>query len=198
MYHFFSYLSRLKFIDRWSLMRCVQRENVQEHSHQVAVIAHALALIKNKYFDGQVDCHRICALALYHDATEVLTGDLPTPVKYFNREMRSAYQEIEAHAAKKLISLLPESLQEEYVKLISISDEEKQAKEIIKDADILCAYIKCLEERSAGNNEFSRAQKSIEEKIKFISQKPEVNFFIKNFVPSFTKTLDEMSDPLST
>ena len=196
MFHFFSYISRLKLIDRWSLMRCVQRENVQEHSLQVAVIAHALALIKLKKYGGKTSPDRVALLAIFHDCTEVLTGDLPTPVKYFNGEIRDAYRAIEKHATEQLLALLPEDLRSEYKPLLTISDEEKEARDIVKAADVLCAYIKCLEERAAGNQEFSRAQKTIEKKLETISNQPEVEYFLKNFVPSFTLTLDEISNPL--
>lgn len=186
----------MKFIDRWSLMRCTHRENVQEHSLQVAVVAHALALIKNKYFAGKVLPDRVALLAIFHDATEVLTGDLPTPVKYFNGEIREAYKAIEGHAIDQLLLLLPEDLRKEYQNLLEIADDEKEAKTLIKAADTLCAYIKCLEEKSTGNHEFSRAQKSIEEKLNVYRHMPEVDYFIRNFVPSFNLTLDEISTPL--
>ena len=196
MFHFFAYLARMKLIDRWSLMRCLQRENVQEHSLQVAVVAHALALIKNKKFGGKLNPERIALLAIFHDATEVLTGDMPTPVKYFSPELREAYKAIEGHAANQLLKLLPEELQPEYRGLLGHSPEEAEAHQLIKAADTLCAYIKCLEEKSAGNNEFSKAERTIVEKVEKLRVCPEVDYFIKNFVPSFTLTLDEMSQPL--
>jgi 5'-deoxynucleotidase len=158
-FHFFAYLSRMKLIDRWSLMRSTQRENVQEHSLQVAVIAHAIALIKNKFYAGQVNADRVAVLAIFHDATEVLTGDLPTPVKYFSKNIHSAYQEIEGFAVDQLVSLLPEDFREEYRKLLLTSEDEQEMKEIIKAADTISAYLKCLEEQAAGNHEFSRAKK---------------------------------------
>lgn len=192
-FHFFSYLSRMKLIDRWSLMRCTQRENVQEHSLQVAIIAHALTLIKNKYFNGNLSPEKIALFAVFHDATEVLTGDLPTPVKYFNPEIRNAYQEIESNAANQLLKLLPEEFRMDYKKLLLI--DEPDVKEIIKAADTLAAYIKCIEEEAAGNKEFSLAKKTIGEKLNAIRTKPEVDYFIKNFIPSFSLTLDEISKP---
>lgn len=193
-FHFFSYVSRLKLIDRWSLMRCVQRENVQEHSHQVAVVAHALAVIKNKYFGGQVNADRICAMALYHDATEVITGDLPTPVKYFNPQIREAYQELEGHAADQLLKLLPQDLQPDFAPLVHSDQADPETRQILKSADTLCAYLKCLEERAAGNSEFRKAEKALFEKLEQARKYPEVNYFIEQFVPSFTLTLDEMSE----
>ena len=196
MFHFYAYLARMKLIDRWSLMRCTSRENVQEHSLQVAVIAHGLALVKNKYFGGKISPERVALLALFHDATEVLTGDLPTPVKYFSGEIRDAYRAIEGHAATQLLSLLPVDLKDDYKNLLTVSDSEQEAEQLIKAADTICAYTKCLEERAAGNHEFSRAEKTIGEKLNELRKQPEVDYFMKQFVPSFTLTLDELSQPL--
>lgn len=195
MSHFFAYLSRMKLIDRWALMRCTQKENVQEHSLQVAIVAHALALIKNKHFGGSIDADRVALLAVFHDATEVLTGDLPTPVKYFSPELRAAYGAIEEHAASQLVRLLPEDLRKEYQSLLVIPPAEHEARDLIKAADTLCAYIKCLEEAAAGNHEFSGAKKTIEAKVQALKSRPEVDYFVKNFVPSFSLSLDEMSRP---
>src|SRR4029079_14571381 len=125
MFHFFAYLARMKLIDRWSLMRCTQKENVQEHSLQVAVISHALALIKNKHFGGDLNAERVALYAICHDATEVLTGDLPTPVKYFSGELRDAYKAIEGHAVAQLLRLLPNELREDYLPLLTIPEAEK-------------------------------------------------------------------------
>lgn len=196
MSHFFAYLSRMKLIDRWSLMRCTQRENIQEHCLQVAMVAHALALIKNKFFNGQLNPDRIAVYAMFHDAPEVLTGDMPTPVKYFNGEIRSAYRAIEDHATEQLVGLLPESLRPEYRGLLAVPEDEREAHDLLKVADVLCAYMKCLEERSAGNPEFSRAQKAIEAKLTPWLERPEVKYFTDTFLPSFSLTLDEISEPL--
>lgn len=179
-------------------MRCTERENVQEHSLQVAMVAHALAVIKNKFFGGQINPEKVALYALYHDATEVLTGDMPTPVKYFNAEIRSAYQNIENHSADQLLKLLPPELREDYESLLKIPDDAKEEKALIKAADSLCAYIKCLEELSAGNSEFSRAKKTIENKVLTLKQRPEVEYFLNKFVPGFSLTLDEISQPLET
>jgi 5'-deoxynucleotidase len=197
-FHFFSYISRMKLIDRWSLMRCTQRENVQEHSLQVAIIAHALTLIKNKYFAGQLSPEKIALYALYHDSSEVLTGDLPTPIKYHSEEIRNAYQEIESNAVEQLLKLLPNDLRPDYRNLLSIPEEEVEARKIVKAADTISAYIKCLEEEAAGNNEFSRAKKAIGDKLTSFCAQPEVDYFVKNFVPSFSLTLDEISRPFET
>jgi 5'-deoxynucleotidase len=196
MFHFFAYLSRMKLIDRWSLMRCTQRENVQEHSLQVAVIAHALALLKNKRFGGKVNAEKVALHGIFHDASEVLTGDLPTPVKYFSGEIRNAYREIESHAIDQLLKLLPQDLREDYKSLLHAPDDQNEIEEFVKAADVISAYIKCLEEKAAGNPEFARAQKSIEEKLRKYLARPEVEAFMVNFVPSFSLTLDELSRPL--
>jgi 5'-deoxynucleotidase len=193
-HHFLAYVARMKLIDRWSLMRCTQRENVQEHSLQVAVIAHALCLIKNKFYGGQTAPEKVALQAIFHDATEVLTGDLPTPVKYFNEAIREAYNMIEDHAADQLVKLLPEEFKDDYRALLSEGDSE--AKAMIKAADTLAALIKCQEEETAGNHEFSRAKKSIEAKVNELRKRPEVDYFAKNFLPSFSLTLDEISQPL--
>jgi 5'-deoxynucleotidase len=195
-HHFFAYLARMKLIDRWSLMRCTQRENVQEHSLQVAIIAHALCLIKNKYFEGKLSPESVALKAIFHDATEVLTGDLPTPVKYFNPEIRNAYLAIEDHAVAQLMKLLPEEFKQDYQKLLLLGDEETETKAMIKAADTLAAYIKCQEEEAAGNREFSRAKKSIEAKLLELKKRPEVDYFAKHFIPSFSLTLDEISSTL--
>ena len=176
-------------------MRCTQRENVQEHSLQVAIIAHALTLIKNKYFEGKLSAEKVALYAIYHDSTEVLTGDLPTPIKYHNDQIRNAYQEIEGNAVEQLLKLLPDDLKSDYRKLLSIPDDEVQIRKIIKAADTISAYIKCLEEEAAGNNEFSRAKKSIEDKVNSLCASAEVDYFVKHFVPSFSLTLDEISRP---
>lgn len=176
-------------------MRCTERENVQEHSLQVAIIAHALTLIKNKYFEGTLSAEKVALYAIYHDATEVLTGDLPTPIKYQSTEIRNAYQEIEKNAVEQLLKLLPDDLKPDYRNLLMIPDDELQIRKIIKAADTISAYIKCLEEAAAGNNEFSRAKKSIEEKVRTLCSSPEVDYFVKHFIPSFSLTLDEISRP---
>ena len=176
-------------------MRCTQRENVQEHSLQVAMLAHALALIKNKFFGGDLLPERVALHAIYHDATEVLTGDLPTPVKYFNKEIRDAYLEIESNAVGELLRLLPEELRDDFQALLLIPESQVEIKKIVKAADTLAAYIKCLEEEAAGNREFSRARKSIEDKVKGLCALPEVEYFVKQFIPSFSLTLDEISQP---
>ncbi|WMY96004.1 MAG: 5'-deoxynucleotidase [Arsenophonus sp.] len=192
MSYFFAYLSRMKLINRWSLMRNVRTENVSEHSLQVAFIAHALACIKNRKFNGNINAERIAVLAMYHDASEVITGDLPTPIKYHNTKISNEYKKIEKYAQRKLIKMLPEELQQDF--LIILNDEYFSEKEytIIKSADVLCAYLKCLEELSAGNSEFNLAKKRLE-KILTAFYTDEIQYFMKNFVSGFQLSLDEIS-----
>ena len=176
-------------------MRSTQKENVQEHSLQVAVVAHALALIKNKYYGGAINVERIALLSLYHDATEVLTGDLPTPVKYFNPEIRNTYKTIEKYAANQLLGSLPTDFREDYSPLLIETKEDKDLWDLIKASDKICAYIKCLEERAAGNPEFAAAEKTLLKTIESVAT-PEIHYFLETFVPSFSKNIDEMSDDI--
>lgn len=192
MSHFFAYLSRMKLIQRWSLMRNTRIENVQEHSLQVAIVAHALGLIGNKYFDKKYNVEKVALFAIFHDATEVLTGDLPTPVKYFNSDIKAVYKEIESDATKKLLSFLPKDLQIDYEKILTPSDEERELWRLVKGADSICAYTKCLEEQGTGNKEFNRAKIVIEESLRKMKM-PEVDYFMKNFITSFSLSLDDMS-----
>ncbi|MFS2224729.1 5'-deoxynucleotidase [Pantoea sp. B65] len=190
--HFFAHLSRLKLINRWPLMRNVRTENVSEHSLQVAMVAHALALIKNQKFSGQLNAERIAMLALYHDASEVLTGDLPTPVKYYNAQIAHEYKKIEKIAQQKLIEMLPADLQDAFRPLLDEHLHSAEETAIVKQADALCAYLKCLEELSAGNNEFRQAKARLE---KTLDQRrsAEMDYFVAVFVPSFNLSLDEIS-----
>ena len=185
---FYAYLSRLRCIKRWGLMRNAEPENVMEHSWEVAVIAHALALIRNQFFQGQVDANAIATAALFHDASEVLTGDLPTPIKYFSSSLTVAYRQIEAIACEELISMLPDSLQSSYKTLLS--DEQPEGHhQIIKAADTLSAYLKCLAELRAGNLEFKITAGELEQKLK-ATLLPEVTYFMKSFVPDCALPLD--------
>ena len=155
MSHFFAYINRMRFINRWALMRNSYTENIQEHSHQVAVLAHALAVIRNRCFGGCVDEGAVAVAALYHDAPEILTGDLPTPIKYYNPQIRDSYKQVEYVAEDKLLRMLPRELQGDYEGVLRPSDEQVQ--ELVKAADKLSAHIKCLEELKAGNGEFRAA-----------------------------------------
>ena len=191
MSHLFAYLSRMKFIRRWSLMHSTYPENVQEHSLQVALVTHMLAVIRNRLFSGGVNPERAATLALYHDVGEVLIGDLPTPVKYFNPEIKTAYQTIEQTAVHKLFGMLPEELRGDYQPFFKPDEADRDHHELVKAADKLCAYLKCLEEVSAGNQEFSQAEQTLKETVERIDL-PEVRYFLKTFVPSFRLTLDEL------
>ena len=190
MYNFYAFMDRMKYIKRWSLMRSVREENIMEHSQQVATFAHALAVIKNKVFGGNVDAEKCVMYAVYHECGEVMTGDLPTPIKYFNNSIHGAYKSLEDKACDKLLQTLPEELVEDiacYVKPDVNSEEYK----IMKAADRLAAYVKCLEEHRCGNTEFEKAKKSIEKDLISRNQ-PEVEYFMKNFINSFYLTLDEL------
>ena len=189
--HFFAYLSRMRFIRRWGLMRNTHPENIQEHSLRVATIAHALALIRNRLFGGRVDAERTAVLALYHDAGEVLTGDLPAPVKYFNPEIKGAYKAIEAAAAHRLLGMVPDALRAEYEPLFLARERDRPHWELVAAADKLCAYLKCLEEMGAGNTEFAKAEKALRASVEGLDL-PEVRYFLDTFVPSFRLTLDEL------
>jgi 5'-deoxynucleotidase len=190
--HFFAHLSRLKLINRWPLMRNVQPENVSEHTLQVAFVAHVLAVIKNCRFDGHVNAERIALLAMYHDVSEVLTGDLPTPIKYYNPQISYEYKKIEKTAQQKLVEMLPTELQETFRTILDDDYYSEEEKSIVKQADALCAYLKTLEELSAGNNEFKLAKKRLEKTLEE-RKSPEMSYFIDVFVPSFSLSLDEIS-----
>ena len=189
-YNFYAFLDRMKYIRRWSLMRSVREENIMEHSQQVAMLAHALAVINNKVFGGNVNAEKCVMYAVYHECSEVMTGDLPTPIKYFNNSIHGAYKELEDRACDKLLLMLPDEMREElsaYVKPDTVSAEYK----LVKAADRLAAYIKCLEEHRCGNSEFEKAKKSIEEDLNSRNI-PEVRYFMENFISSFNLTLDEL------
>lgn len=191
MNNFFAYMARMKLIRRWSLMKSVTDENIAEHSAQVAQIAHALALIKNRNFGGELNADRIATMALYHETSEVLTGDLPTPIKYYNTEIRNAYREIEGVANEKLIAQLPEELRDDYRVLIEV-DPASYEHRLVKAADKISAYIKCLEELRSGNREFFRAKEALRREIEKYFDLEEVCYFYDTFLDSFKKTLDEL------
>ena len=192
MSHFFAYLSRMRFIGRWGLMHSTRPENIQEHSLRVAMIAHALAVIRNRIFAGGVSPDRLAVLGLYHDAAEVLTGDLPRPVKYFNPEIETSYRRIETVAREKLLGMVPDALRTDYAALFRPQAAAAVEQELVKAADKLCAYMKCLEEVTAGNREFGEAEKTLQQTIEAIDL-PEVRYFVQTFVPSFRLTLDELT-----
>lgn len=191
MFHFYAMLSRMKYINRWGLMHNTREENLCEHSFETAVIAHALAVLRNTRFGGNVNPERAALLALYHDATEILTGDLPTPVKYYNPEIRSAYGEVEKTARKKLLSLLPADLKPGYESILTASGEgDRELLSLVKAADKLSAVIKCMEEKGMGNSEFSKAEISLRRAVAEM-RLPEADCFVEEFLPSYQLTLDE-------
>ena len=190
MYKFFAFLNRMKFIKRWSLMRSVREENIMEHSQQVAIIAHSLALIKNKIYGGTVDVNKVVLLAQYHEVGEVITGDLPTPIKNFNPEIKSAYKDLEKGACEKLIAMLPENLRSEYTEYVMPNENTEEYK-LVKCADRLAAYLKCVEEIRAGNSEFKKAKATIGAELKNL-KRLEVDYYLKEFAPAFDLTLDEL------
>lgn len=189
-FDFYAYMMRMKYIKRWALMRSTSEENIMEHSWEVAVIAHALAIIKNEKFGGSVDEYKTLCLAVYHETSEVVTGDLPTPIKYFNREINSAYKSLEKDANERLIAKLPEELQNRYREFI-LDDSGSEEHKLMKYADRICAYIKCLEELKVGNKEFLKAKESIGKELSDADDEA-VKYFIKNVLPTFSKTLDEL------
>ena len=190
MYNFYAYLSRMKYIERWSLMKSTQRENIMEHSEQVAQLAHALAVIANKIYGKNVDINLCSTLALFHETSEVITGDLPTPIKYYNPQIKASYKEIESIANNKLLSMLPDEFKEEYNKIIE-PDKASYEYKLVKIADKLSAYVKCLEELKVGNKEFLKAEKTIRGELDS-SESLELQYFMKYFLPGFSKTLDEL------
>jgi len=191
MSHFFAYISKMKWIRRWGLMKNTAEENIMEHSWQVAVIAHGLAVIKNEVFHGSVNPEHIAMLALYHETGEVITGDVATPIKYFNPEVKNAIGDLEHLAKKRIYQMLPEELQGAYTPLI-FPDESGEEYQIVKAADRICAYLKCVEELKWGNREFEKAEASIRRDIEKIHRE-EVKYFMSHFAQSFSLTLDELN-----
>lgn len=193
MYHFFAMLSRMKYINRWGLMRNTRSENLSEHSLETAIIAHALAVIGNTRFGKSYDPQRAAALALLHDASEIITGDMPTPVKYHSEEIRKAYAEVESLAVERLVALLPEEFRPYYRELMTMSAPgDGELKLLIKAADRISAAIKCIEERLSGNQDFREAERSTMKLIKDMDL-PEAEYFIGEFLPSYGLTLDEQN-----
>ena len=188
--NFFALISRMQHIQRWSLMRNSIQENIQEHSHMVAVLAHALGVIRRDVFGVACEPEVCATVALYHDASEILTGDLPTPIKYHDAEITEAYRRVEAIACEKLVEMLPAEMRGAFEPLLMGETSEKHH-DIVKAADKMSAYIKCIEERKAGNNEFASAEKQTLSALKAYGMK-EVDYFLEHFMPAFEKTLDEL------
>lgn len=189
---FYAVLSRMKYINRWALMRNLQTESVWEHSYEVAILAHALAVLTNRRFGGAVTVERCVLLALYHDAPEIFTGDMPTPVKYHSPTLRDAYQQVEALAADRLLEMLPADLQEDYRSLLVPDSDGQTEQQLVKAADKLSALIKCATELAQGNREFESARRTIERALRGM-RLPAVDCFLEEFLPAFTLTLDEQS-----
>ena len=189
---FYAYLSRMKHIFRWSLMKNSQQESLSVHTLDTAVIAHALGILRNRRFGGNCDVERLVLLAIYHDCSEILTGDMPTPIKYYNPEIKEAYKKVEMVANKKLVEMLPEDLQADYAPLLEHSGEDPELLKLLKAADKISALIKCVEEENSGNKEFSRAKLSIMKAIEDM-RLPEADTFIEEFLPSYGLTIDELN-----
>lgn len=193
MYHFFAMLSRMKYINRWGLMRNTRHENLSEHSLETAIVAHALAVIGNTKFGRKADPERAAALALLHDAGEIITGDLPTPVKYYSPDIRAAYGEVESMAVERLVSMLPPELRPAYRELMTLSAPgDQELLPLVKAADRISAVIKCMEERLSGNQDFREAEESTWRALKEMNL-PEAEYFMREFLPSYGLTLDEQN-----
>ena len=187
---FFPMIARMRYINRWGLMRNTDVENIQEHSHMVAVLSHALAVIQNRYFGPQIDPGQAVVAALYHDASEILTGDMPTPIKYDNPAIQQAYKQVESVAEEKLLSMLPDDLREEFRPAITIPDENIRA--VVKAADKLSAYLKCVEEVKSGNLEFKKAKEQTYAAL-CRDPIPALQYFMDHFLDGFSLTLDELT-----
>ncbi|MBQ2945353.1 MAG: 5'-deoxynucleotidase [Clostridia bacterium] len=189
-YGFFAFLSRVKYIRRWGLMRNTRDENLAEHTLETAMLSHALAIVGNRVFQKDLNADRAATLAIFHDATETITGDMPTPVKYFSPEIKAAFDGVDAVAKEKLLAMLPSELLSDYADVFYFDDDE-YLKKLIKAADTLSAYIKCIEERLAGNKDFLKAERSIKKRLLGYSL-PEVDYFLEKFIPAYEKTVDEI------
>ncbi len=189
--NFFAMVSRMKYINRWGLMRNTITENIAEHSLDVAIIAHSLATINNLYFNGKVDAERVAVIAMFHDTTEIITGDMPTPIKYYAKEIKDAYKDIEARAAKQLVKGLPKEMEEVYEDILLPKEEEELCR-FVKAADKISAYIKCIEEKQMGNTDFAKAEKSTLDAVKAMNMK-EVDYFLEHFIAAYSLTVDEQA-----
>ncbi len=193
-YNFYAMMSRMKYIDRWALMRNSRNENICEHSLEVSILAHALAVISNTRLGNSLNVEKAALIALYHDASEIITGDMPTPIKYYNNDIKDAFKEVEDIANTKLLSMLPEDIRVSYNSIFFKDPADEYLWKLVKAADRLSALIKCIEEEHSGNREFISAEASIRDSIK-ASNLPEVNIFIEEFLPSYGKTLDQLNPP---
>lgn len=191
MNNFYAIVSRMKYINRWALMRNSYTENISVHSLEVSMLAHALCVIGNKRLGKSLDADRAAMIALYHDATEIITGDMPTPIKYRNKEIKGAFKEIEADAANQLLEMLPEDFRDEYRNIFFPREDEAYLCRLVKAADKLSALIKCIEEEKMGNSEFSSAGATLKKSIEDM-QLEEVGIFMEDFLPAYYLTLDEL------
>lgn len=192
-YSFFATASRMKYIERWALMRNTRPENLSEHCLEVSMIAHALCVIGNVRYNKRYDADKAALIGLYHDASEIITGDMPTPIKYYNPGIKEAFKSIEDDANHKLLSMLPEDIRAAYEDIFFKKPEYFDEWRLVKAADKLSALIKCIEEEKTGNREFVKAKESTEQSIKAMAcDYPEVNDFINEFLPAYEKTLDEL------
>ena len=190
---FYAMMSRMKLIERWALMRNSHSENIGEHSLEVSILAHALATISNERLGNHLNAEKAALIGIYHDATEIITGDMPTPVKYYNTHIQDAFKAVEKAAADGLLAMLPEDIRKHYLSIFIPQEEESNLWKLVKAADKLSALIKCIEERKAGNTEFSSAERSISEILSSMHM-AEVDIFMKEFLPAYEKTLDELNN----
>ena len=190
--NFYAMLSRMKYINRWGLMRNTITENIAEHSLETAIVAHSLAIIGNKYFGKNIDANRVAFLAMFHDSTEIITGDLPTPVKYFAPDIREAYKKVEETAANNLLNGVPDKLRDEYEGILKENEEERKLWKYVKAADKISALIKCVEEKRMGNLDFEQAEKATLAHIEELNME-EADYFVENFLPAYSLTLDEQA-----
>lgn len=190
--NFYALIARMKYINRWGLMRNSIPENIEGHSFQVAVIAHALAVIGNQFFNGTYNSDRIALYGLYHDASEIITGDMPTPVKYYNTEIKQAYRQVEDISKHRLLNMLPKELQSAYEEILFFEEKDKACYSIVKAADKISAYIKCIEELNAGNSEFMDAASTLKESVVAMGL-PEADYFMEHCIEAFSFTLDQLT-----
>lgn len=191
--NFFAMMSRMKYIDRWALMRNTRNENICEHSLDVSMLAHALAVISNTRCNNNLNVEKAALIGLYHDASEIITGDMPTPIKYYNNDIKEAFKEVEDIANNKLLTMLPDDMRESYESIFFKSEEDKYLWKLVKAADRLSALIKCIEEENSGNTEFASAKETIRKSIDNLNLQ-EADIFIEDFLPSYGKTLDQLTD----
>lgn len=189
--HFFAYISKIRWVIRWGLKRNAIQENVMEHSWEVAAIAHCLAILRNRCYGGSVDANAVVTAALYHDCSEVITGDMPSPIKYHSVAIQEAYKAVESQAEKELVNLLPEEIREDFADVMHSDRIPTEHRQLIKAADTISAFLKCQSELAAGNREFEKASEDIQVRLKAYDL-PEVNHFLSCFAPSYQLTLDEL------